>query len=141
MQLTIAALLTQAVLLNSPSVAPTEMATPEFEPYAIELKLIEKTNAERVRYGLKPLQMDVELMKTARKHCTWMTVNHSMVHNWVSIPENIAWGQKSSSNVISTWMNSSGHRTNMLSSGYSRIGVAAYVSSSGSIYWCQQFGR
>ena len=38
-------------------------------------------------------------------------------------------------------MNSSGHRANILSPSYSKIGVAAYTANDGTVYWCQQFLR
>ena len=50
-------------------------------------------------------------------------------------------GQNSSAEVINAWMNSSGHRANILNPSYTRIGVAAYVTPGGTIYWCQQFLR
>ena len=50
-------------------------------------------------------------------------------------------GQNSPQEALNSWMNSSGHRANILNSGYGRIGVAAYRSSSGTTFWCQQFAR
>jgi len=48
-------------------------------------------------------------------------------------------GQSSPQEVLRTWMNSSGHRANILNGGHRRIGVAAYCTPEGTIYWCQQF--
>ena len=53
--------------------------------------------------------------------------------------ENIAMGQRTSNEVLNSWMNSSGHRANILNRSYRRIGVAAYTTPQGTIYWCQQF--
>lgn len=52
--------------------------------------------------------------------------------------ENIAWGQASASEVHQTWMNSRGHRANILGSGYRRIGVG-YEPCGGRPYWTQDF--
>lgn len=52
--------------------------------------------------------------------------------------ENIASGQKSASEVVNAWMNSPGHRANILSSSYSRIGSAS-VNIDGTFYWVQLF--
>ena len=52
--------------------------------------------------------------------------------------ENIASGQKSASEVVNAWMNSPGHRANMLNSSYSRIGSAS-VNIGGTLYWVQLF--
>ena len=70
-----------------------------------------------------------------------MTNSRSMVHTNKPVGENIAMGQRSSAEVINSWMNSSGHRANILNPGYTRIGVAAYTTPEGTIYWCQQFLR
>lgn len=52
--------------------------------------------------------------------------------------ENIAYGQKSASEVVNAWMNSPGHRANILNSSYSRIGSAS-VNIDGTFYWVQLF--
>lgn len=52
--------------------------------------------------------------------------------------ENIAYGQKSASEVVNAWMNSPGHRANILNSSYSRIGSAS-VNIDGTLYWVQLF--
>lgn len=107
--------------------------------HAIEARVIEKTNSQRARYGLPPLAVDPLLVKSARNHAAWMTNNRSMVHTTQPVGENIAMGQHSSGEVINAWMNSSGHRANILNPGYRRIGVAAYTTPEGTIFWCQQF--
>ena len=55
--------------------------------------------------------------------------------------ENIASGQKTATDVMSSWMNSSGHRTNILSSTYNKIGVGGAKDSNGNLYWTQMFIR
>jgi uncharacterized protein YkwD len=107
----------------------------------IEANIVSYTNQERARYGLPPLEVDKELMETAREHCSWMTRNHSMVHTRRPVAENIAMGQPDSSEVVRAWMNSPGHRANILNGGNLRIGVAAFRTESGTIIWCQQFRR
>lgn len=52
--------------------------------------------------------------------------------------ENIASGQKSAFEVVNAWMNSPGHRANILNSSYSRIGSAS-VNIDGTLYWAQLF--
>ena len=52
--------------------------------------------------------------------------------------ENIAYGQKSASEVVNAWMNSPGHRANILNSSYSRIGSAS-INIDGTLYWVQLF--
>jgi uncharacterized protein YkwD len=106
---------------------------------AIEANIVSYTNQERVRYGLPPLQVDKGLMQTARDHASWMTRTRNMVHTRLAVAENIAMGQPHSSDVVQSWMNSSGHRANILNPGHRRIGVAAFRTEGGTIFWCQQF--
>jgi uncharacterized protein YkwD len=123
---------------TAPSTPAKAVSVPVLHP--IEARIVEKTNSQRVRHGLRPLAVDPHLIRSARRHAAWMTRN-GMVHTTQPVAENIAMGQNSSGEVLNSWMNSSGHRANILNSGYTRIGVAAYTTPSGTIYWCQQFLR
>lgn len=53
--------------------------------------------------------------------------------------ENIAWGQKSPQEVVAGWMNSEGHRANILNPGFTSIGVGHYQNAAGVNYWTQLF--
>lgn len=105
----------------------------------IERNIIHYTNHERSKRGLPPLEVDMKLMQSARKHTAWMTRRQSLVHTSGPVAENIAMGQRNSREAVGDWMNSSGHRANILGRTYRRIGVAAYRAANGRIYWCQQF--
>ncbi len=107
----------------------------------IEANIVSYTNRERERYGLPPLRVDRRLMLSARRHCGWMARRRALVHTSQPVAENIAMGQRHSREAVRAWMNSSGHRANILNRRHSRIGVAAYRTPSGTIFWCQQFGR
>lgn len=61
--------------------------------------------------------------------------------NFSSAGENIAYGQNSPEKVMEGWMNSSGHRANILNSSYTSIGVGHYQNASGVNYWTQLFIR
>jgi uncharacterized protein YkwD len=111
------------------------------ELLAIEANVVSYTNAERARYGLPPLEVDKQLMKSAREHGSWMAWNRVFQHTRRAVAENIAMGQPSSQDVVRSWMNSSGHRANILNPNHRHIGVAAYRTASGTIYWVQQFAR
>jgi uncharacterized protein YkwD len=111
------------------------------ELLTIEANVVSYTNNERARYGLPALEVDKQLMKTAREHCSWMTWNRIFQHTRRPVAENIAMGQPSSQDVVRTWMNSSGHRANILNPNHRHIGVAAYRTEGGTIYWVQQFSR
>lgn len=113
---------------------------PTFKLHEIEELVIEWTNYHRSQYNLPPLEMDRELVESARQHTAWMTNSGRFVHSRGPYPENIAWGQSDPESVLNTWMHSSGHRANILA-GYRKIGVAAYEADNGRIYWCQQFSN
>ena len=116
-------------------------ATPDAELRQIEKNIVMFTNQERQRYGLPPLAIDIHLVKSARRHAIWMTSNQTLQHTNQPLAENIAVGQRTSQEAVRCWMNSSGHRANILNGGHRRIGVAAYRTAQGTIYWCQQFLR
>ncbi len=105
----------------------------------VEQQIVEQTNAQRARYGLPPLTVDHGLLQSARTHTAWMTNNHSLEHTTKNVGENIAMGQRTTDEVVNDWMSSPGHRANILNGSYKRIGVAAYRTEDGTIYWCQEF--
>ena len=111
----------------------------KLELHPVEKAILDSTNAERARYGLPALTLDPSLEQTARRHAAWMTNSRNLQHSSIGVAENIAWGQHSAQEAMSSWMSSSGHRANILNGSYRRIGVAAYTASDGSCYWCQQF--
>ncbi len=108
---------------------------------AIEANIIKYTNAQRARYGLPALEIDADLMNSARSHASWMARSRRMVHCSRPVAENIAMGQPHSRVAVRDWMNSPGHRANILNRSHRRIGAAAYRTPGGRIYWCQQFRR
>jgi uncharacterized protein YkwD len=128
----------RAAKSKSPATVP-ERVVDGVRLAAIEANIVSYTNQERTRYGLPALEVDKELMATAREQAAWMTRNQAMVHTRRPLAENIAMGQPHSSDVVQAWMNSSGHRANILNTGHRRIGVAAYRTAGGVIFWCQQF--
>ena len=111
----------------------------QLELLPIEQNVISKTNTQRARNGLPALQIDMQLMQSARRHAAWMASRRSLQHTSSAVAENIAMGQSSSGEAVQDWMTSPGHRANILSSGHARIGVGAYRGANGQIYWCQQF--
>jgi uncharacterized protein YkwD len=104
----------------------------------VESAVIAKTNAARARSGLPPLAADGQLMNGARNHARWMANNRNLTHGR-GVAENIGMGQTSASEAVTSWMQSSGHRANILDGGHTRIGVAMAHSPDGTAYWCQQF--
>ncbi|MCC3936846.1 MULTISPECIES: CAP domain-containing protein [Bacillus cereus group] len=118
-----------------------------------EQRVVELTNAERAKQGLPALKIDTELSKVARIKSEDMQKNNYFDHNsptygspfdmmkkfgisYTSAGENIAQGQLTPEEVVQAWMNSAGHRANILNNGFTHIGVG-YVESGN--YWTQQF--
>lgn len=103
-----------------------------------ESAVIAGTNAARARSGLPPLSIDAQLMNGARAHASWMARSRQLAHG-TGVAENIGMGQTSAGEAVSSWMQSSGHRSNMLDRRHTRIGVAVAYAANGVAYWCQQF--
>jgi uncharacterized protein YkwD len=129
-----------AEVTHSDPAPKVQVQQQELDLHAVEAQVVEHTNRQRARYGLRPLRIDFGLIRSARRHTQWMTRNNSLQHS-SGVAENIAMGQRSPTDVLNAWMNSSGHRANILNASYTRIGVAAYRTPQGTTYWCQQFLR
>lgn len=102
-----------------------------------EKTMLDNVNKSRVAHGLPELEVCPELQEGTRKHACWMATYRVMRHapGWM---ENIAMGQPTCSSVHTTWMNSSGHRAAILRRGVQKVGVSAYVTPGGTIYWCMR---
>ncbi|KUP33644.1 MULTISPECIES: CAP domain-containing protein [Bacillus] len=131
---------------NTTTAAPSSVS-------AYEKKVVELTNAERQKQGLKPLQIDETLSKSAHAKSQDMKDKNYFDHqsptygspfdmmksfgiSYKTAGENIAKGQKTPEEVVKAWMNSEGHRKNILNPNFTHIGVG-YVESGS--YWTQQF--
>ncbi|MBY7123237.1 serine protease [Bacillus sp. 16GRE42] len=145
---------------NNNTQKPTEQKPAEQKPAEeakslseFEQRVVELTNAERAKQGLPALKIDTELSKVARVKSEDMQKNNYFDHNsptygspfdmmkkfgisYTSAGENIAQGQRTPEEVVQAWMNSAGHRANILNNGFTHIGVG-YVESGN--YWTQQF--
>ena len=120
---------------------------------AYEQKVVDLTNQERAKNGLAALKVDVTLSKMAHEKSRDMSANGYFSHtsptygspfdmmkkygiSYRYAGENIAMGQRTPEEVVKAWMNSEGHRKNILSPNYNYIGVG-YVSQGN--YWTQEF--
>ncbi|GGK04011.1 hypothetical protein GCM10007063_27920 [Lentibacillus kapialis] len=120
----------------------------EFEQQVVEL-----TNQERQAQGLDPLKVDAELSKVAREKSRDMAENNYFSHDspnygspfdmmkqygisYQTAGENIARGQRTPEQVVNGWMNSEGHRENIMNPDFTHIGVG-YVEQGH--HWTQQF--
>ncbi|MCG3088810.1 CAP domain-containing protein [Sporosarcina cyprini] len=139
---------TDSTVTNKPETPPTATSAS-----AIEKAVLDLTNAERQKAGLKPLAMDDKLMKSARAKSADMASKKYFDHNsptygspfdqmksfgisYRSAAENIAMGQRSAEEVVKAWMESPGHRQNILTPGFTHIGIGYDANGN---YWTQQF--
>jgi uncharacterized YkwD family protein len=116
-------------------------------------QVIELTNNERRKNGLAPLNADASLSKVAQTKTNDMNTKHYFSHTsptygspfdmmrdfgvtYRSAGENIAMGQTTAQQVVTAWMNSEGHRKNILSPNYTNIGVGYTANGN---YWSQMF--
>ena len=113
----------------------------EEKELALEMmsEVIRLTNIERAKENLAPLTLSDSLMTSASEHAKWMMQTKNLEHTTKTVGENIALGQKTAARVVEEWMSSPGHRANILNPSYKTIGVSAWKTKSGDIYWAQQF--
>ncbi|MFD3447477.1 CAP domain-containing protein [Microbacteriaceae bacterium 4G12] len=120
---------------------------------AYEQRVVDLTNQERAKYGLPALKVDTTLSKVAKTKSQDMYNLNYFDHTsptygspfdmmtkfgiaYRTAGENIAMGQHTPEEVVQAWMNSAGHRANILNNTYTYIGVG-YVT--GKDIWTQEF--
>jgi uncharacterized protein YkwD len=127
-------------------------------------QVVALTNAERANAGCGPVTMNNTLAIVAQAHAVDMAENDFFDHNslngdspfdrmqaagyhFSAAGENIAAGYASPASVMAGWMNSDGHRANILNCSFTEIGVGYYklANDTGDFnyvhYWVQDFGR
>jgi uncharacterized protein YkwD len=120
-----------------------------------EQQLLELTNAERQRCGLRPLRPHPLLMLAARRHAQNMARQGRLSHTldgktfadrvsevgytYRHLSENIAWNPATPLAALRCWLASPGHRANLLGPG-EEVGLAVATNERGERYWVQVFG-
>ncbi|MFD5636431.1 CAP domain-containing protein [Streptomyces sp. NPDC127077] len=120
-------------------------------------EVVALTNAERASAGLPPLTADATLTTAAQAHSADMVARDFYAHispeggrPWDraaaagsthrAIGENIACGQRSPAEVVQGWMDSPGHRANILKRDFTHIGIGLAGGGRAGTYWTQLFG-
>ncbi len=138
--------------------APTKTTRPAAPSggSAVVSDVIRLVNAERKKAGCGSLAGESRLHAAAQKHSDRQAKQNSMSHQlpgeasmgdrvtaegyrWGGVAENVAAGYTTPASVMDGWMNSSGHKANILNCGYKHIGVGVKKSSQGTLYWTQVF--
>lgn len=124
------------------------------EQHAFAAEVVRLVNQERAKNGLNPLTMATNVQAAAQIRATELQTTFAHTRpdgrsyttalkeqnvSYMGAGENIAWGQKSPEEVMSVWMNSEGHRANILNSKYTTIGVGYLQGANGANYWTQLF--
>jgi uncharacterized protein YkwD len=120
-------------------------------------KLVDLHNDIRQKNGLGVLKLNSTLIYIAQGHTDNMAQQQKMDHNldgkgpgdrataagysWSAVGENIAMGFPSEEAVVNGWMNSPGHRANILNGNYTEVGFGKAQDRNGRIYWTTDFGR
>ncbi|MEM7760950.1 MAG: CAP domain-containing protein [Cyanobacteria bacterium P01_A01_bin.40] len=145
--------LLSAATIASPLLIQVESASAKCRPSRAALEVARLTNQVRAKRGLRPLRSNCRLYKAAQNHSVNMARMRKTTHTgsdgsnmetrvkrvgyrYSTLAENVAGGQKTPSQAVRAWLNSPGHRRNMLSPKYTEIGVGASNN-----YWTQVFGR
>ena len=140
---------------EDPQDAPVAAAPP-----AVTLTVVELTSAERTRAGIHGLSANAQLMQAAQIHAEQMAharrLDHilpnaaypspedrlrAVAYRWQAYAENVAQGQRTAAEVVSGWMQSSGHRANIMNATYTEMGAGYARDGSGRPYWVQVFGK
>lgn len=143
---------------NNQDIKPEETVVDENKTTnisSVESEVLKLVNIERQKQGLSPLKLSSELSKVAKIKSQDMADKNYFSHNsptygspfdmmkqfgikYTTAGENIAKGYSSAQAVMNGWMNSPGHKANILSSNFGTLGVG-YVEKNGSTYWTQMF--
>ncbi len=138
-----------AVPTTAPTQAPSGLS-------AMEQEVLALVNSERAKNGLSALSWADDVAAVARAHSSDMINRGFFSHtnpdgespfdrlknngiSYRTAAENIAYGQKTPADVMNAWMNSSGHRANILNKNVTELGVGAVKNNNGTIYWTQVF--
>lgn len=129
---------------------------PNPETKGLEQQVVDLVNKERASRGLGKLTINWELARVARYKSEDMRDKKYFSHqsptygspfdmirkfgiSYSTAGENIAKGQKTAQAVMNAWMNSEGHRKNILNASFTEIGVGYAAGGSGGPYWTQMF--
>jgi uncharacterized protein YkwD len=149
---------TEAAGLNGPQAdLVRKKDTSGHDTAATDAQIIHLTNQERQKAGLAPLVEDAKLADVAKKYAELMARQQKLDHrlggtspgdrltaagyHWSSYAENIAENYADAGAAVQGWMNSPGHRANILKPNVTQIGVGVAYSSAGVPYYCQVFAQ
>ena len=141
----------------APTATPTELAAGPCDP-VLEAEAYQAINERRAAAGAGPLTIEERLNAAARRYSADMGVNgvwdhigsngespfkriHDAGYSYTVAAENISAGHNRGFDAVEAWMNSAGHRKNMLNPVYNQVGIACYYKPDDnySFYWTAVF--
>lgn len=134
---------------QAPAMPEKPQPIPETHEVSATLQsLLKLHNEQRELKGRPGFQLDLYLCQYAQNHSDWMAKKNNMKHsdisalmgNYSRAGENIAFNQKTEAEVVNAWMNSSGHRANIMNRAFIKVGFGVAYNSNGDPYWCTCFG-
>jgi uncharacterized protein YkwD len=143
---------------TSPSAPAQPSATaPPSGNAELETAVLQLVNAERTKAGCSALAANDQLTAAARGHSADMAARNFFSHTtpegvtfvtrinnagyrWSGLGENIAMGQRNPVEVMASWMDSAGHKANILNCDFKDLGVGVAANATGSLLWTQDFG-
>lgn len=143
---------------SAPSRAPD--AGPETAISSVADAIVEQTNVERTRAGLRALRPDARLHEAAQRHAqqtarfgridhvipeaTYPSPSDRLAaagYGWQATAENLASGYPDAASLVAAWMASATHRTNILNPAYTEVGAGYARDAAGQSYYVQVFAR
>lgn len=142
------------------SVAPTTVTAPVIKPPTTSVttptttvsyaqRVLDATNKERTSRGLRALSFSACADGYANSWAKALSAAGTLSHQALSpillsckarsVGENVAYGNVSAESMVAMWMNSAGHRANILNPGFTHIGIGDVTTSTGRVYGVQVF--
>lgn len=144
-----------------PDYEPGVRSREVFSPASLERRVFDLVNQERTRAGRPALTWLDRVATVARNHSSNMATNNFFSHldpqgrrsdkraeqlgvsDWKQIGENIAWlsGPDPAARVVKSWMQSPGHRDNIMNGTFTESGIGLSIAADGKYYFTQVFVR
>lgn len=142
------------IIIPGSNTPDSSLPNPDGSADAYAAQVVKLVNEEREKNGLSPLTVKTNVANAAEVRAKELEASFSHTRpngsdfstalstagvQYRGAGENIAYGQKTPEQVMQGWMNSAGHRANILNESFTSIGVGHYRSAAGVDYWTQLF--
>jgi len=148
--LLLALVLVLTLALPAAAAETAELRLKGTRSYTLSAEVLSIVNEERAKLGLPALQMDKDLQEAAMLRAAEVNLNFSHTRptgqdcftaSVKASGENIAAGSAAAAGVMGQWMNSQGHRENILRERWASIGIGCFYQADGYYYWVQLFSN